>query len=96
MFIAFTLTTSPLFIKTSIMSPEEFEKLPIIGLGDTVDNDPTSYSDLQWALMPHIDMYHNILWAAYYGVLIVLITRFIILPMFKRDKKDNKETEAKT
>lgn len=95
MLIAFTLTR-PSFYKDITMTPEEFEKLPVIGLGDTVNNDPTSYSDLQWALMPHLDTYHSILWAIYYGVLIILITRFIILPMFKSDKKDTQETEAKT
>ena len=77
------------------MSPEEFEKLPVIGLDGVVDNDPTSYSDLQIALMPYVDTYHSLLWVGYYGVLLVLITRFIILPMLKGDKKDKKKTTKK-
>lgn len=77
------------------MNPDEFEKLPIIGLNGTVDNDPTSYSELQIALMPYVDTYHSFLWLGYYGVLVTLIMRFIILPLFKDDKKKSKKKGVK-
>lgn len=68
------------------MSPEEFEKLPIIALGDTINNEPTGYTEMQKAFLPYIDDYHAFLWVLFFGTLFFLITRFILIPMFKKEK----------
>ena len=68
------------------MSPDEFEKLPIIALGDTANNEPTGYTDIQKFFLPHIDEYHAFLWVLFFGTLFFLITRFIIIPLIKGEK----------
>jgi hypothetical protein len=78
------------------MSPEEFEKLPIIALGDTTYNDPTGYTEIQKFFLPYIETYHAFLWICFFGVLLTLITRFIILPLMKKDKKDKPAKSANT
>lgn len=73
------------------MTPEEFEKLPIIGLGDTFNNAPTGYTEIQKLFLPYIDLYHNFLWFCFFGILIYLSTKFILLPLIKGKKQENHE-----
>lgn len=65
------------------MSPEEFEKLPIIALGDTADNEPTGYTEIQQFFLPYVDTYHTFLWICFFGTLAFLITRYILIPLMK-------------
>jgi len=71
------------------MSPEEFEKLPIIGLGETANNEPTGYTEIQKFFLPYIDAYHAFLWFCFFGILVYLITRFILLPLIKKEKPES-------
>lgn len=72
---------------TPIMTPEEFEKLPVISLGDTTRNEETGYTAVQQFFLPYVDTYHSILWVLFFGTLLFLITRFILLPLLKDLKK---------
>ncbi|HPF77963.1 MAG TPA: hypothetical protein PLF01_01605 [Alphaproteobacteria bacterium] len=69
------------------MSPEEFEKLPIIGIAGTQGNEPTGYTELQKMLLPYIDTYHSFLWLCFFGTLFYLIFKFLILPIAQDSKK---------
>lgn len=68
------------------MSPEEFEKLPIIALKDTGNSDSTGYTELQQFFLPYIGYYHELLWLCFFGTLAYLIIKFIIRPLLKRGK----------
>ncbi len=75
------------------MKPEEFEKLPIIGLRGTEGSDPTGYTEVQQFLLPYVDTYHSFLWLCFFGTLLVLALRFLILPL--RKKSDQKVENKK-
>lgn len=68
------------------MTPEEFTKLPIIGMNDTIGNDPTGYTEIQLKLLPYIASYHNLLWLMFFGTFFFLIYRFLVLPRFSNQQ----------
>lgn len=76
-----------LLLENPIMTPEEFEKLPVIGFGDTRNNPASNYTEVQKFFLPYVETYHSFLWLLFFGTLLFLITRFIILPLLKDQEK---------
>jgi hypothetical protein len=71
------------------MSPEEFQKLPIIPLGETAGTEPTSYTEIQKVFLPYVDTYHTFLWFCFFATIAYLVTRFILLPLIKGEKSQS-------
>lgn len=64
-----------------ILSHDEFLKLPVITLKGLEGNNPTDYSPFQLFLYPYLDQMIAFWWVCFAGALLVLLTRFFIIPL---------------
>lgn len=76
------------------MTPQEFEKLPILESDRTIGNDLTGYTDLQLSLLPYIEHYHLFLWVLFFSTAAFLIFRFIAKPLFSGEKQQIEASET--
>lgn len=70
-----------------MLSHEQFLALPIIALKGLEGNPPADYSALQLALLPYLEQVQAFWWVCFYGTLLVLLTRFVILPLAQQPGK---------
>ena len=73
------------------MSPEEFQQLPILESSKTAYNEPTGYNELQQALLPYIEYYHQFLWLVFFATAAFLIFRFLFKPLISNGKTSSPE-----
>ena len=56
---------------------------PLVELNQLQGNEPASLHPLQTTLLPHVTTITNIWWVMWMGVLVFIITSYIIKPILK-------------
>ena len=69
------------------MTPEEFQKLPLMPLGDTYGNAPTGLDPIQQFFLPYVEYYHLGLWFIFFSTLSFMVINYIGRPLLEEGHK---------